>query len=93
MMARLLPALLFATILGCAGTHFKWSDARQVQAGMTTKEVSALLGAPTSVRSAGETLIYVWVWINPYGQSKTLTVPFKDGKVVSQPAIPDEFQD
>lgn len=81
---------------GCAGTPFKWADARQIETGMTKPEVTAKLGAPTRVATIqNDATRYVWVWVNTMaGSSRTLVVDFdKAGKVIKAPPIPDEFQD
>lgn len=80
----------------CAGTPFKWADARQIEAGMTKPEVTAKLGAPTRVATIpNDATRYVWVWVNTMaGSTRTLVVDFdKAGKVIKSPPIPDEFQD
>ena len=95
-MKNLLPALVLAASLmaGCAGTAFKWDDARKISPGMTTAEVTNLMGQPNTVRSVGDVLIYVWVHVNMLnGTTRTLRVDFKDGKVISAPPVPDSFQD
>jgi hypothetical protein len=36
-------------LISCAGTPFKWSDARRIEPGMTKPEVTAMMGAPNRV--------------------------------------------
>lgn len=91
---KTLTAILALALAACAGTQFKWSQARQIQPGMSTAEVTQLLGAPNTVKSSGDTLIYVWVNVNLMsGTTRTVRVDFKDGKAISAPPIPPEFQD
>ena len=95
-MKKLLPILVLAAsvIAGCAGTPFKWDDARRISPGMTTSEVTQLIGQPNTVKSTGDVLIYVWVYVNSLnGTTRTLRVDFKDGKAISAPPIPDSFRD
>lgn len=81
-------------LCGCAGTAFKWTDARKISSGMTVSEVTQLVGPPNSVKATGDVLIYVWVYVNGFnGTTRTLRVDFKDGKAITAPPIPDSFQD
>ena len=88
-------AIILTVLLltACAGTAFKWSDARKITPGMTTQEVSQLIGQPTSVTSRDGVLIYVWVWVNTFSGTRSLRVDFKDNKAITAPPIPDSFQD
>lgn len=86
--------LLISLLGGCAaGTYFTWEDARKIEPGMTTAEVTKLVGPPYSVTATpnGE-LFYVWVYVQPFGGTKTLRVDFKDNKAIMAPPIPDSFQ-
>lgn len=86
--------VLLTLLVGCAGTSFKWSDARKITPGMTTQEVTQLMGAPNNVTSRDGVLIYVWVDVNMLsGSSRTLRVDFKDNKAITAPPIPDSFKD
>lgn len=59
---------------------------------MTTDEVNEIMGKPYSVTSRGDILIYVWVHANGFtGATKSIAIPFKDGKLQSPPNVPDEF--
>jgi len=88
----LLAALLL--ISGCAGTAFKWSDARKITPGMTTTEATQLIGTPNNVTSRDGILIYVWVNVNMLtAETRTLRVDFRDNKAISAPPIPDSFKD
>jgi outer membrane protein assembly factor BamE (lipoprotein component of BamABCDE complex) len=52
-MHRALLSSLFAIALtACAGTYFRWEDARKIQQGMTEQQVLALMGNPAAVASA-----------------------------------------
>lgn len=89
---------LIATLAlaACAGTPFKWSEARRIDAGMTKPEVTSLIGTPTRISTIGpENTRYVWVWVNTLaGTTRTLVVDFdKAGRVIKAPPIPEEFQD
>lgn len=91
-MKHLIILSIVAVLTACAGTPFKWDDARQIKEGMTTNEVTALVGAPNNVTSQGDSLIYVWVYVSSFTGSRTLSVIFKDGKVTKAPPVPAEFQ-
>ena len=90
-MKRLIMVLAVA-LTACAGTPFKWDSARKIQPGMTTTEVSEIMGPPHTVSSSGDNLRYVWVYVNSFTGTRTLAVDFKDGKVLKAPPIPDSFQ-
>ncbi len=90
---KTLIAILALSLAACAGTPFKWSQARQIQPGTTTAEVTQLVGAPNSVKSQGDVLTYVWVYVSSFSGTRTLRVDFRDGKATSAPPIPPEFQD
>lgn len=80
-------------LAACAGTQFKWDSARQIKLGMTTQEVTALMGAPNNVSAVGDTVRYVWADVNLMrGTTKTLAIDFVDGRVQKAPPIPDEFK-
>lgn len=86
--------LLSITILyGCVGTPIKWDDARKIKAGMTTEEVTLIMGKPMSVTARDGILIYVWVYVGFDYTSKTLRIDFKDNKAITAPPIPDSFKD
>lgn len=91
---NLLWVLFIVILSACAGTPFKWSEARQVKEGMTTTEVSGLLGKPYSVAATGGVVRYVWVYVNGFSYgTRSLAIDFLDGRVVKAPPIPEEFQD
>lgn len=91
MKRALLVVITTLTISGCAGTPFEWNAARKIKAGMTTEEVTSLVGAPNNVRAQGDTIRYVWVYMDAFQGSRTLVVEFKDGKAIKAPPIPDSF--
>lgn len=90
---RIVAFIAILMLSACAGTPFKWSEARNIKAGMTTREVTAIMGAPYSATAVDGLLRYVWVDVSMLNYStKTLVVDFKDGKAVNAPPIPAEFQ-
>lgn len=91
-MKRLIALLLTAFLLGCAGTPFQWNDARKIEVGMTTEEVTKLVGTPNNVRAQGDILRYVWVYVSSFEGTRTLVVDFKDNHVITAPPIPDSFK-
>lgn len=97
-MKKTLSALFAALILlgGCAGTGFKWDQARQVKEGMTEKDLTDLMGSPYQVRAdaAGQQL-WQWVYVDLYGVAggtRTLNITMKDGVVLMTPVIPESFK-
>jgi len=95
-MKNLFVIVLCVLLSACAGTAFKWSDARRVQAGQSKQEVTQMLGKPTRVSTLPDNNVrYVWVWVNTFaGSTRSLVIDFdQDGKVIKAPPIPEEFQD
>lgn len=91
-MTRSILALIAALLISaCAGTPFEWDAARKIKAGMTVNEVTQLVGTPNNIRAQGETITYVWVYVDSFQGSRTLVIEFKDGKVLKAPPIPDSF--
>lgn len=80
--------MLFA---GCAGTNFNYSDARLVQAGMTTAEVVKIMKAEPNVTEVkGNETHFVWAYGNLAGVAKQVRVRFDaSGKVIAPPVIPN----
>jgi len=76
----------------CAGTNFSWDKARQLQPGMTTQEVEAMMGSPNNIKTTPDGMVWVWVWVNLYSQTKTLAVTFQDNKLTKVPQIPDGYK-
>lgn len=92
-MKKLILVLVAITLLSaCAGTPFEWDSARKIRAGMTTDEVTKLVGQPNNVKAQGDAVRYVWVYVNSLSGTRTLVVDFKDGKAVQAPPIPDSFK-
>ena len=81
-------------LAACAGTSFKWSDARQIREGMTSQEAVALMGRPYLVQSRADGVqVYIWSHASGItGASKSIAVPFQNGKVTSVPAIPSAYK-
>lgn len=92
MMLRAILLALTLTVSACAGTNFNWDTARQIKPGMTEQEVTALMGRPYLVKSAGSQVTWVWSHANALGASKAVSVVFVDGKVSDAPAIPESFK-
>ena len=90
---RKIAALAAAVALtACAGTGFSWDAARAIKPGMTAAEVQQIMGRPymTSARADGD----VWIWSHANGltgASRSASVTFKDGVVVSVPRIPGGY--
>ncbi|WP_162788092.1 hypothetical protein [Chromobacterium haemolyticum] len=92
MKKTMLAGLISLALTACAGTPFKWDSARQIKQGMTTEEVTKLMGAPYSVVSREGVIRYIWVDVGAFSGSKSVAVDFKDGRAVSAPPIPEEFK-
>jgi len=92
-MKKLLMAMICAALVACAGTPFKWESARQIKTGMTSSEVTQLMGAPYSVTASGKKLIYTWVEVNSFTMAtKSLAIVFIDDKVTTAPVIPAAYK-
>lgn len=98
-MKRLMKFLTICTPLilaACAGTNFKWDQARQIKPGMSDTELVKLMGPPYMVRvGANGEQLYQWVYADLYGISggtRVLNVSLKENKVVTAPVIPDAFK-
>ena len=86
---------LIFVIFGCAGTTFKWDQARLIKEGMSEKELSTTMGPPYQVKvdETGQQL-WQWVYADLYGISggtRTFSVALRNGVVVKAPAIPESF--
>jgi len=92
---KLVPIIVAVALLAaCAGTPFKWSQARKIAPGMTVSEVTQLMGSPTEVIATGDIVSYIWVFANGMtGSSRSLRVDFRNGKAISAPPIPASFKD
>lgn len=91
-MKKLFAVVVLAVLMGCAGTPIKWNKARQVKLGMTEPEVTALMGKPYMVSSREGGQRWIWTFATGFGGVESMTVDFKEGKVVSVPPIPDSFK-
>lgn len=87
-----IPVLLALLGAGCTfGTEFKADQVRQLRVGMTGDEVAAIMGPPYSVHSAPAiggppTDMWVYTYATAFGSSRSVTLTFKDGKLVSIPS-------
>jgi outer membrane protein assembly factor BamE (lipoprotein component of BamABCDE complex) len=91
--AFILAALVLLAGCATAGREVNWNRARQVKVGMSEPEVTALMGAPYMVSSRDGGQRWIWTYVNGFtGASSTMTVDWKDGKVVSVPSIPASFK-
>ncbi len=84
--------LLAAALAGCAGTPFRFDDARKVKVGMSEKELTALMGPPYMVTTRGDEQIWVWSAATAFSRAKSVSFALKDGKVASVPVIPESFK-
>lgn len=87
-LASIIAALL---ITGCAGTRFTWDQARSIRSGMTEAEITTLMGPPNAVRSSAGQQVWVWVWVDAFIGTRTVSVVMKDGLVAEKPEIPASF--
>jgi phage tail sheath protein FI len=94
-MLKMVSAVLLAVAMtACAhGSKVDFAAARTLKKGMTTQEVTTVLGKPYHVSSRGDGVqIYQWVSVNLLlGQNSNMSVIFKDGIATSVPEIPDSF--
>lgn len=88
-------AILFSVTLlsACAGPQFKWGDAGKIKSGMSTEEVTQLMGEPNAISSRDGKLFYTWASRRMCKGSRAITVDFKDNKVTDAPAVPTSFKD
>ena len=87
-------AMLAITLLSaCAGPQFNWSDASKIKSGMTTEEVTKILGDPNGVTSNDGKLFYTWTSRRMCKGSRSITIEFKENKVTEAPAIPSSYKD
>lgn len=92
-MNKLIIAAICLFIAGCAGSSFKYDNARKVEVGMTERQLTALMGKPYSVVSKGDTQIWIWSHANAFtGNSQAVSFIMKDGVVESLPTIPASFK-
>lgn len=90
--ARLVALCMVLLLSACAGTRFTWDQARQIRVGMTEKEVTELMGDANNVVAQGSRQKWVWVWVNLYSSTRTVTTIFENGKVVEVPTIPESWK-
>lgn len=84
---------LACALVGCAGTRFSFDAARKVTPGMTEAEVVNLMGKPYSVVARPDQQIWVWSQANGMtGSHQSVSIGFRDGKVITVPTIPDSFR-
>lgn len=80
-------------LVGCAaGVPVDWSKARAVKVGMTDKQLQDVMGAPYMVRSQGDRQVWVYVNVDAFMGTKSVSYILRDGKVIEVPAIPDSFK-
>lgn len=91
-MKTIIVALAGIFLSACAGTAFNWDSARQIKAGMNEHEVTTIMGQPYLVRSGQEGITWVWSYADAFAGAKSVSVVFRDGKVVEAPPIPASFK-
>lgn len=87
-----LSLLLLALILGCAGNHFAWDDARRVQLGMSEAEVQAIMGKPNVVTSSDQGVKWTYAYGTALGTGAHVSFAFQSNRVVRVPQIPSSFK-
>lgn len=94
-MKSIFTILFVAVLSACAGhnsgagTYFEWDAARKVEKGMTEDQVTTLLGTPYGIYEKEDgKVLFVWSYAGYNGETKSLSIPFKDGRVVSVPRMP-----
>ena len=93
MKTKILPLVLAVLLFaGCVGTPFKWSDARRIEVGMTTEQVTQILGKPLSMSSQGQNEVWAWNYGTGLGTGGYFAVVIKDGKVIEVPKIPEKLK-
>ncbi len=94
-MRRLAVVFICLVMLGCATAgsgKIQWDKARQLKVGMTESQVTQIMGGPYSVAAKDDgTEMWVWVHVNLYAGSESLSLTMKDGKVNKVPKIPESF--
>ncbi len=80
-------------MVACAGTPFKWEDARQIKMGMTENEVERIMGRPFRLEAAGGKRVATWSYSNILGANRAVTVTFKGGVVIGITEIPERSKD
>jgi outer membrane protein assembly factor BamE (lipoprotein component of BamABCDE complex) len=77
----------------CSGPQLKWSDAGKIKSGMSTEEVTHIMGEPNVVASRDGKLFYTWASRGICKGSRAVTIEFKENKVTDAPAVPSTFKD
>lgn len=89
--ALLLIAALIVFSAAAEAKKIKWDGMRQITVGMTTSQVSKLVGKPQSVYSMNGKLYYSWSsWSYFGGAMQIVSIEFTDGKVTVPPSVPEE---
>lgn len=91
-LALLAITVCTAISVGCAGTQFTWDQARQLKQGMTEQEATAVMGNPHTVRATGDKQVWVWVWVNSFTGTQSVSAVFENGTLVEAPKIPATFK-
>lgn len=91
-MRTLILIVAFVVLTGCAGTPFQFDEARKVKVGMTESEVIGLMGRPYMVSSSNGQQVWIWSHASVFSQAKSVSMIFRNGKVVSVPDIPTSFK-
>lgn len=86
--------LLSVTLLtsGCVGTHFTFSEVRQVQPGMTEQQVQQIMGKPNVVTAQGNQVRWVYAYGTAIGSAASASFVFENGRVVQVPNVPSSFR-
>jgi len=90
-----LATIFFSVVFlgACAGPQFKWSDAGKIKSGMSSEEVTRIMGDPNIVASRDGKLFYTWASRGMCQGSRAVTIEFKENKVTDAPAVPTSFKD
>jgi hypothetical protein len=89
---KIIVAAVCVFFAGCAGSSFKFDDARRVEVGMTEAQLIDRMGDP--YKKIGQKDHEVWIWSHANalsGNSQSVSFIMKDGKVIGLPTIPKSF--
>lgn len=92
-MKKLITAVSLALSLSACvsyGTPIKWDSVRATHAGMTEKELLAVMGQPSSVSTRGTDTIYIYMFVSTSG-SAYASFKLNDGIVTLAPTVPAGF--
>jgi len=82
---RLATVALALALSACAGpNNYQWEDAAKVHAGMSEREVTAILGAPHERARDGNVAIWTWALNSASRGTRTVTFRMLNGKVVER---------